>query len=77
MSIVLITGPTGFLGRHCLDRLLSEDCEIHAVSRRHKASGGDRAHWHAADLRDPAQAREPKSAENFGDYLVDKPTHKG
>jgi nucleoside-diphosphate-sugar epimerase len=58
MSIVLITGPTGFLGRHCLDRLLSEDCEIHAVSRRHTASGGDRVHWHAADLRDPAQARE-------------------
>lgn len=62
MSIVLITGPTGFLGRHCLDRLLSEDCEIHAVSRHPHASGGhaqggERVRWHAADLREPAAVR--------------------
>jgi nucleoside-diphosphate-sugar epimerase len=57
MRRVLITGPTGFIGRHCLDRLLSEDCEIHAVSRRNNAAGGDRVRWHEADLREPAEAR--------------------
>jgi nucleoside-diphosphate-sugar epimerase len=57
MSVVLVTGPTGFIGHHCLDRLLSEDCEIHAVSRHRGASDGDRVHWHAADLREPAEAR--------------------
>ena len=40
MSIVLITGATGFIGRHCLERLLSVDCEIHAVTRQPNASGG-------------------------------------
>jgi nucleoside-diphosphate-sugar epimerase len=62
MSIVLITGPTGFIGRHCLERLLSVDCEIHAVTRQPNASGGhapggERVRWHAADLREPAAAR--------------------
>jgi len=57
VSVVLITGPTGFIGRHCLDRLLIEDCEIHAVNRHGSASGGDRVRWHKADLRRPAEAR--------------------
>jgi nucleoside-diphosphate-sugar epimerase len=56
MRRVLITGPTGFIGRHCLDRLLAENCEIHAVSRRNNAAVGGRVHWHAADLREPAEA---------------------
>lgn len=56
MIRVLITGPSGFLGRHCLDRLLREECEIHAVSRAGRASG-ERVHWHAADLREPTEAR--------------------
>jgi nucleoside-diphosphate-sugar epimerase len=56
MRRVLITGPTGFIGRHCLDRLLSEECEIHAVSRRTDALHGERVHWHRADLREPAEA---------------------
>jgi nucleoside-diphosphate-sugar epimerase len=62
VSVVLVTGATGFIGRHCLARLLSEDCEIHAVSRhpgasRSSAPQGERVRWHEADLRDPAAAR--------------------
>jgi nucleoside-diphosphate-sugar epimerase len=58
MTRVLVTGPTGFLGRHCLERLRREPCEIHAVNR----SGGgaardDTVRWHAADLREPGEAR--------------------
>jgi nucleoside-diphosphate-sugar epimerase len=57
MRRVLITGPTGFIGRHCLARLLTEECEIHAVSRRSSAPGDSRVRWYAADLREPAEAR--------------------
>jgi nucleoside-diphosphate-sugar epimerase len=56
MRRILVTGASGFIGMHCLRRLTLEDCEIHAVNR----SGNGEAHanivWHAADLRDPAQA---------------------
>jgi nucleoside-diphosphate-sugar epimerase len=56
MIRVLITGPSGFIGRHCLQRLASERCEIHAVNRAGSGPGGDRVRWHMADLREPAQA---------------------
>jgi len=56
MMRVLITGPSGFIGTHCLRRLLKEDCEIHAVNRTRAAEYNDRVTWHAADLRDAAQA---------------------
>ncbi len=57
MTRVLITGPTGFIGRHCLQRLTREECEIHAVCR-HPSRSGDRVCWHSADLRDPDAARD-------------------
>lgn len=53
---VLITGPSGFIGRHCLDRLLLENCDIHAVNRAGAGAHKDRVVWHAADLRDGAGA---------------------
>lgn len=56
MTRVLITGPSGFIGTHCLRRLLTEDCEIHAVNRLGVGEDSDRVTWHGADLRDPAQA---------------------
>jgi nucleoside-diphosphate-sugar epimerase len=57
-SVVLLTGATGFLGSHCLDRLLRERCIIHAVSRRPRTRTHDRVTWHAEDLRDPEAARQ-------------------
>lgn len=55
---VLITGATGFIGRHCLPAALKAGFEVHAVSSR-KRSGNDRAEvvWHQADLLDPAAAK--------------------
>ena len=32
-AVVLVTGATGFLGSHCLSRLLAESCDVHATSR--------------------------------------------
>jgi nucleoside-diphosphate-sugar epimerase len=53
---VLVTGASGFIGRHCLDRLLHEDCAIDAVNRTGQGPSGGRVRWHAADLRDPDAA---------------------
>jgi nucleoside-diphosphate-sugar epimerase len=62
MMRVLITGASGFIGRHCLRRLLNESCEIHAVNRAGRGENNSRVHWHAADLRDPTQTKELVSA---------------
>ena len=56
MRRVLVTGPSGFIGRHILRRLLAETCELHAVNRAGRGEDGP-IRWHAADLRDPAQAQ--------------------
>jgi nucleoside-diphosphate-sugar epimerase len=57
---ILITGPTGFLGSHCLKLLIASDYdELHAVNRSGRPNfvipGGMAAvRWHAADLSDAA-----------------------
>lgn len=56
MRRVLITGPSGFLGQHCLRQLIAEDCEIHAVSRADNMTDCDRVRWHTVDLQDPLAA---------------------
>ena len=48
---VLVTGASGFIGTHLLERLAGQDVEIHAVSRRPLASRGS-VTWHGADLTD-------------------------
>lgn len=48
---VLVTGATGFIGRHCLDPLRARGFEVHAVSHQRPADGD--VVWHAGDLLDP------------------------
>jgi nucleoside-diphosphate-sugar epimerase len=55
-SVVLLTGASGFLGRHCLERLLEEPGTIHAVNSSGVGPHADRVIWHQADLCDPAVA---------------------
>jgi nucleoside-diphosphate-sugar epimerase len=47
----LVTGASGFIGTHLLDRLRTYDVEIHAVSR-HVASSEAHITWHQLDLFD-------------------------
>lgn len=47
---VLVTGATGFIGRHCLTPLLERGFVVHAVGRSPLAAAS--AVWHAADLLD-------------------------
>jgi nucleoside-diphosphate-sugar epimerase len=56
MRRVLVTGASGFIGTHCLRRLTLEACEIHAVNRSGNGEAAADIVWHAADLREPAQA---------------------
>lgn len=53
---VLLTGATGFIGRHCIGELQARNFEIHAVSSKNTGDARD-VHWHRADLLDAHQSR--------------------
>jgi nucleoside-diphosphate-sugar epimerase len=55
MKRVLLTGATGFIGRHCLPTLLAHGYEVHSVSTRPAPAHSPGVHAHQADLLDPAQ----------------------
>lgn len=56
MKRVLLTGASGFIGRHCIATLRARGYEVHAVSTRAPAPGDDGgAQWHACDLLDARQ----------------------
>lgn len=52
MKKVLVTGATGFVGRHSLTSLSARGYEVHAVTSREKAHGFEAPGvvWHRADL---------------------------
>lgn len=55
MSRVLITGATGFIGRHCLPSLLARGYEVHAVTAHTPRIDLPGVVWHQADLLDATQ----------------------
>lgn len=55
MKRVLITGASGFIGRHCLESLLKKGYEVHAVSSKIREMNDQRIRWHVADLLDTKQ----------------------
>lgn len=52
---VLLTGATGFIGRHVLAPLRARGFDVHAVGRR-PAAAVDGLRWHHADLLAPGAA---------------------
>lgn len=53
MKRVLVTGATGFVGRHSLSRLIESDYEVHAVHGQRLPEGvGKNIIWHRANLLD-------------------------
>ncbi|MCQ6563574.1 NAD-dependent epimerase/dehydratase family protein [Paenibacillus mendelii] len=50
MNRVMVTGASGFLGRHVLQALHEHGYEVHAVSRLPKAAPDTDLNWHQADL---------------------------
>ncbi|MDP1812028.1 MAG: NAD(P)-dependent oxidoreductase [Sediminibacterium sp.] len=52
MRKVLLTGPTGFIGRNSIDILLSRGFEVHAISREVPNKQQEGLFWYQADLLD-------------------------
>ena len=55
MKKILVTGASGFIGKHTLPLLLKADHEVYAVSLKKKNENGVK--WHQADLKDPSQVQ--------------------
>lgn len=58
MKKVLITGATGFIGRHCLPLLLERGYEIHATCSRKTQGAHLNVNWHTIDLLNPVSVTE-------------------
>ena len=59
MKKVLVTGASGFIGRHCVPLLVSEGYEVHALSRRRPTDWAlHNVTWHEVDLLKPGSAAE-------------------
>jgi nucleoside-diphosphate-sugar epimerase len=57
MKRLLVTGASGFIGRHSLPHLLTRDFEVHAVCNRRPDWTIDQITWHTCDLLDPNDTR--------------------
>ncbi|MHB8472054.1 MAG: NAD-dependent epimerase/dehydratase family protein [Gammaproteobacteria bacterium] len=55
MKRVLLTGATGFIGRHASSFLVARGYEVHAISSRQCAEAIAGIHWHQANLLDDAE----------------------
>ena len=56
MNRVLLTGASGFIGRHCIEPLLARGYEVHAVSTQIQPQPMPGVIWHACDLLQPGAA---------------------
>jgi nucleoside-diphosphate-sugar epimerase len=57
VSRVLVTGASGFIGRHTLGPLCAAGLEVHAVARQPPEDMSSQGcHWHHADLLDATDA---------------------
>lgn len=55
MKRVLVTGASGFIGRHCLQPLTDHGYEVHAVAHSHPLNRTAPVRWHRADLLDTSE----------------------
>lgn len=76
MKKVLLTGATGFIGRHCLPLLMAQGYEVHAVDTKAAGRNHSGLQWHKADLLDPIQVHmlmekvQPTYLLHFAWYAV-------
>ncbi len=53
MKRVLLTGATGFIGRHCIPILSERGYDVHGVSSNDISDDHSNIYWHKVDLLDP------------------------
>jgi nucleoside-diphosphate-sugar epimerase len=76
MSTVLVTGASGFIGRHCVPILMAKNYEVHAVARRKPATAPTGVTWHETDLLVPGTPTKlidqvrPESLLHLGWYAA-------
>lgn len=76
MKKVLVTGASGLIGRHSLPYLKKKGFQIHGVTTSLPGRDLPEAHWHQADLLDPAQTAsllkqvQPTHLLHFAWYAV-------
>jgi len=58
MKRVLVTGASGFVGRHCVDLLAKRGFHVHAVRNSHAEIELPGVTWHAVDLLSSRQTRK-------------------
>ncbi|MBI4087878.1 NAD-dependent epimerase/dehydratase family protein, partial [Candidatus Kaiserbacteria bacterium] len=58
MKRVLVTGASGYIGRHSLSPLIERGFEIHAVAWHTPLESDTRVIWHKADLLDEISAAQ-------------------
>ena len=76
---VLVTGASGFLGRHVCARLREERADLHLVSRMPRTSTDPSVRWWQADLEDLEATRKlmvwvkPETVLHFGGLVNGAP----
>jgi nucleoside-diphosphate-sugar epimerase len=58
MKRVLVTGGSGFVGRHCVPALVERGWEVHAVWRSRRPAPPNGAIWHSVDLLSSREVKE-------------------
>lgn len=53
MKTVLLTGASGFIGRHCIPLLTKQGYEVHALTSRKDPQHDPNVSWHTIDLLNP------------------------
>lgn len=68
-ELILLTGATGFVGRHLLPALLAQNYAVRAISRKPQASA-ERVEWIRADVTDTAELTRALEGVRAAFYLV-------
>jgi nucleoside-diphosphate-sugar epimerase len=58
MKTVMLTGASGFIGRHCIPLLIDRGYKVHAITSRKNRQSDPRVSWHSIDLLNPEQVHK-------------------